>query len=134
MGLDMNLYRVTDMGDYEVTIKRTDGKECHVKPERIESVRENVAYWRKAYHIDRWFVRHLKGVENCEDAYVSREDLQKLLEDCRAVVDDRSKAKTIFDTEEFDDVDYGQTGATVAMLETILAEPGDGEFYYVQNY
>lgn len=52
------------------------------------SVSLTVAYWRKANAIHRWFVEHVqRGVDDCGDYYVSREQLEELRDLCRLVVD-----------------------------------------------
>ncbi len=44
----------------------------------------NVAYWRKANQIHKWFVDNVQGGEdNCGEYYVSREKLKELLTTCR---------------------------------------------------
>lgn len=92
MGLDMYLYRKT-------YVQRRD----HIKPEKqfsvsvqrggkpfggIDSgkvcyVTEQVGYWRKANAIHRWFVDNVQeGVDDCREAYVSREQLTELRDLC----------------------------------------------------
>lgn len=44
------------------------------------TVKVHVAYWRKANAIHNWFVKNCQdGVDECQEAYVSRENLEKLL-------------------------------------------------------
>jgi hypothetical protein len=44
----------------------------------------NVAYWRKANQIHKWFVDNVQdGEDNCGEYYVSREKLKELLTTCR---------------------------------------------------
>jgi len=46
-----------------------------------------VAYWRKANHIHNWFVRTVQdGQDECQRSYVSREQLQELVDLCRRVL------------------------------------------------
>lgn len=48
--------------------------------------RVQVAYWRKANEIHKWFIDNCGGGEdNGNDIYVDREDLEKLLKICRRV-------------------------------------------------
>jgi hypothetical protein len=53
--------------------------------------REEVAYWRKANAIHAWFSRLYEKetgeeLENCQDMVVSKENLIKLRDDCKRVV------------------------------------------------
>lgn len=47
-----------------------------------------VGYWRKANQIHKWFVENVQdGEDDCKEYYVSREQLEKLREDCQTVID-----------------------------------------------
>jgi hypothetical protein len=47
-----------------------------------------VAYWRKANAIHRWFVDNVqKGVDDCDEYYVTREKLTELRDTCQRVLD-----------------------------------------------
>lgn len=90
MGLDMYLTKHTYVQQwdsqpkdkrYSVTIKRGGKTITSVKPERVTYVIEEVAYWRKANAIHRWFVDNIAdGADDCRDIEVSRENLQTLLD------------------------------------------------------
>lgn len=52
------------------------------------NIRVNVAYWRKANAVHSWFVRELaKGVDECQDIYVSIEDMENLIAECKAALE-----------------------------------------------
>ena len=52
------------------------------------SVSTTVAYWRKANAIHSWFVQNLaNGVDECQEVYVTAEDLEKLIAECQAALD-----------------------------------------------
>lgn len=53
---------------------------------RVKS--KEVAYWRKANAIHKWFVDNCAGgeFENCGDCYVSKDDLIKLKEICEKIM------------------------------------------------
>jgi hypothetical protein len=56
------------------------------------AIEREVAYWRKANQIHRWFVDHCQGgVDECQRAYVPREKLTELLGLCHKI---KSTAKT----------------------------------------
>ena len=47
----------------------------------------NVAYWRKANSIHKWFVDNVQGGEdNCSEYYVSKDKLTELLDTCKQAV------------------------------------------------
>ena len=48
-----------------------------------DSISEEVAYWRKANQIHRWFVDNIQdGEDNCESYEVSKQQLEELLGVC----------------------------------------------------
>ena len=93
MGLDMNLYkkRYVQNWDYmkpkerhEVTVTK-GGATVPVK--NVAYIVEEVISWRKANAIHSWFVNNVQGgVDDCRTAYVSRENLEELLETTETVL------------------------------------------------
>ena len=77
MGLDMYLHR--------------SGKVvCPHCGKEVKNIygREEVAYWRKANAIHKWFEDHCADgeIENCEDYYVSKDQLVELRNTCEKVL------------------------------------------------
>lgn len=71
MGLDMYLYT---MKKEEITFKE-------------------VAYWRKANQIHKWFVDNIQnGVDDCDNYQVSKENLEELLNICKQVKSEFNRA------------------------------------------
>jgi hypothetical protein len=144
MGLDMYLSKKayvknwdheTD-GKFLVSVTK-DGEPTAVKPERVKYVVEEVMYWRKANAIHAWFVKNVQdGVDDCRYAYVSREQLEELLEVCRAVKADPSKAMELlppqsgffFGPTDVDDWYMENIDNTITALEEELAVPQVGRF------
>jgi hypothetical protein len=59
----------------------------------INQVEAEVAYWRKANAIHQWFVDNVQeGVDECQESYVTREQLQELLDICNQVLANKKKA------------------------------------------
>jgi hypothetical protein len=57
---------------------------CVEMPSIMASVK--VAQWRKAHAVHEWFVENVQdGEDNCNEHYVSREQLEELLDTCRQV-------------------------------------------------
>ena len=93
MGLDMHLTRKHYIGaEYDFrkvkgTVDITIGdKKIPINFNRISYIDEEVCYWRKANQIHKWFVDNVQdGEDNCQDYYVSIEQLQELLDTCKKV-------------------------------------------------
>lgn len=120
MGLDMFLDGVW----------REDEKTC----------REQVIYWRKANAVHGWFVSNAQGgVDNCARYSVSREKLEELMNCCKAVLDDMSKAEELLPTVSgffFGDTSYGEDYAfdlkyTVEKIEKVLSDEKYEFFEYM---
>lgn len=96
MGLDQYLYRETYVKNWnfmkpeelhEITIKRGGVVREDIKPERISGITEQVAYWRKANQIHKWFVDNVQdGKDDCGRYRVSAEQLTKLVDACKQVL------------------------------------------------
>lgn len=151
MGLDMYLTRNTyvKQWDHQTPSERwlvtatKGGNPTPVKSERISYITEQVAYWRKANAIHAWFVRECQeGKDECQETYVSREDLKRLLEVCRTVRDDNSKAATLlpvqsgffFGSTDYDEGYFEDIKETFDVLAKLLDEPTCGDFYYRSSW
>ena len=94
MGLDMYLTRKVYVGaEYEhrkVTgkVEIKVGKEkLNIDFHKISEISEKVGYWRKANQIHSWFVKNVQdGEDNCQEAYVSKEQLEELKSLCEKII------------------------------------------------
>ena len=104
-----------------------------------------IGYWRKANHIHQWFVDNCQeGRDECQEAWVSREQLQQLAEVCKTVLDDMSKAEELLPTQsgfffggtDYDEFYRGDLEYTVERIEKILADKAleKCEFYYQSSW
>lgn len=58
-----------------------------IQQNRISEITEDVAYWRKANQIHKWFVDNVQdGEDDCGEYYVSKEHLEELIDTCKRVV------------------------------------------------
>lgn len=186
MGLDMYLDKRTFIGnEYRkpeeqvrivVPVKQEEGWKqvidagLKIKTERITSITERVAYWRKANAIHAWFVREVqKGDDDCEEYRVEGEKLRELLatvcrvidasalvdgEVChgfsfaggvktpilapgRVIADPRTAAELLptqpgffFGGTDYDEGYFADLTYTKQVLEEILLEDPEGEYYY----
>lgn len=95
MGLDMYLNKkwyvqnwdhMKDEEKHTITILK-GGEPSNIQTDKIRYVITELLYWRKANAIHKWFVNKVQhGVDDCGDYYVSRENLQALLDVCKEVI------------------------------------------------
>lgn len=153
MGLDMYLTREVYIGDKweaEETkhIKavcpeeRTDFK-ASTFTGRISTIEYDVAYWRKANHIHKWFVDHVQeGKDDCERYFVEVEQLKTLVKTCENVLKNRKKAPEILPTAEgfffggtgYDSYYFEDCKNTIEMINAELAAEKDGYYYYQSSW
>jgi hypothetical protein len=103
-----------------------------------------VAYWRKANQIHKWFVDHVQnGKDDCGDYYVSREQLQLLLDTCKIVLIDREEASQLlpvqegffFGSYEYNEYYFSDIQDTIEQLEKVLTEyPEEWSFKYQSSW
>ena len=149
MGLDMYLDKRTYVkywehnGDdnYEVKVTKKD-EPTNIDPKKVKYIIEEAGYWRKANQIHRWFVQNVQGGEDdCGDYYVERNQLQELLDLCKIVQADHSKAEELlpsasgffFGGTDYDEWYYNDIENTISVLEDAL-EDKNGEYYYTSSW
>lgn len=142
MGLDMYLSARQYLSSYEWDKYADEQKLTNIlgslnfSPSDLErpsiSIVLPVGYWRKANQIHDWFVRNVQdGSDDCKEYYVSREQLQELLETCDKVLDDPSLREELLPTASgffFGSTDYDEyyehdLRETSIMLTKILSDP-----------
>jgi len=150
MGLDMYLDKRTyvkqwdhidETKQYKIEVTR-GGEPTNIDPKKVKYIIEEAGYWRKANAIHKWFVDNIQdGVDDCRDAYAERRDLQTLLDLCRIVIIDKSKAEQLlpsssgffFGNTEYDEWYYNDIQNTIEILEKAL-EDEDGDYYYSSSW
>lgn len=148
MGLDMYLYKRSYIFSHDiykeninesVDVWRGGQRHPSIKPERIKYVTEEVGYWRKANQIHNWFVENVqKGIDECQESYVSRKKLEQLLSICKEVIMDPTKAPELLPTSKgffFGSDDYDKwymedIKSTIDILEENLSDTEADDFYY----
>lgn len=156
MGLDMYLTKKTYVGaehdhrNVELTIDlKINGTKPPINPKRISYIEENVGYWRKANHIHNWFVTHCQeGEDDCREADVDKNDLLKLLSDCKAIKENKDKAPELMPTQsgfffggtDYDEYYFDAIDSTIQIIEALLAEGDptkdylDFDIYYQSSW
>jgi hypothetical protein len=149
MGLDMYLDKRTYVkhwehnGDdnYEVKVTKKD-EPTKIDPKKVKYIIEEAGYWRKQNQIHRWFVENVqKGVDNCGDYYVSKSELETLLELCQKVKADNTLADELlpgasgffFGGTEYDEWYFSGIDNTIDILKEAL-EDENGEYYYSSSW
>lgn len=101
-----------------------------------------VGYWRKANHIHNWFVQNVQGgVDECQEVEVTREKMEELLNECKAVVVNPKEGPKhlptqsgfFFGSTEYDEYYMEDIKNTIEILESELQDPDDGTKYYYQS-
>ena len=119
-----------------------------IKPDRSAcwiTVEHNVAYWRKANAIHSWFVKNVQdGVDDCRKAYVSRDQLDDLLDLCIDIKTKKVKPEDCLPTQsgfffgstEYDDYYTRDLEYTIDVISSILMNPDykDASFYYRSSW
>ena len=154
MGLDMYLHRrhyvqrwnhITNDQQFTVTVMRGGEPYRAIDPERVAYVIEQVAYWRKANQIHRWFVDNVQnGKDDCREYPVSRNQLRKLLDLVNHVMRGTLLPQDALPTQKgffFGSATYSRDyhydlEETKRQLEPLLAEENKGnpEYYYRSSW
>ena len=98
-----------------------------------------VAYWRKANEIHKWFVDLNDGVDDCKQIHINGSQILSLLDICKQILADHSKAKELLPTQsgfffgstDYDEWYYEDLEKTVKMLGDTKEED---EFIYQASW
>jgi len=157
MGLDMYLTKKTYVKrwshhskeeQHTVVVKLGGKTRKGIKPKRISNIEEEVMYWRKANQIHKWFVDNVQdGVDDCGTYYVSKEQLEELVDKCKKVLADNSLADELLPSEsgfffggtEYDEFYFKDLEETVKEIEDELKiKPTEGcysgDYYYHSSW
>lgn len=106
MGLDMSLYLcLNSYGEEEFP------KEFNNKGFTTKSIKYEIAYWRKANAIHKYFIDYGQVEDDCRPLGVSTACIDKLKEYCTLILEDHSLAPELLPTEEgffFGDTSYDE--------------------------
>jgi hypothetical protein len=114
-----------------------------VKSERVKEIIEEIGYWRKANAIHNWFVKNIQeGVDECQESYVNKDSLKKLLEIVNEVLANPKRAEELlpnatgffFGSQEYDKYYFDDLKDTKSILEKALEESENSGFYYQSSW
>jgi hypothetical protein len=158
MGLDMYLNKRTYVKNWsfmekpelhEVTIKKGGKVRKDIDKKKIKSIIEEVAYWRKANQIHRWFVENVQeGVDDCREYYVSIEQIEKLVTICETVLAAKNDVLSasllppqegfFFGSYGFDEWYYENVSNTIDQLKECVinatVDNGSTDYYYQSSW
>jgi len=121
MGLDSYLYRRqyisgwdwdgpnTDRSMYDQLLEYTNNVRCEGSPHINIDV--CVAYWRKANAVHKWFCDLDGGRDECQSIYVTKEDLIRLRDLAKSVIEQPAIAGDVLPTQQgffFGSYDYDE--------------------------
>lgn len=141
MGLDMYLNAKRYLWHSEDELSSKIGS---VFPElgdsRVKEITAELMYWRKSNAIHKWFVDNVQdGVDECQESWLSREQLEQLLEVVNQVLADKKKAGALlppqagffFGSDKVDEWYWQDLQVTKEALVKILAMDLKGwDLYY----
>ncbi len=152
MGLDMYLLEKVYIGAGSLYTPVTGNIELYKRGERINIVLDRVleivecvGYWRKFPALHQWFVVNaFNGVSDCREHSIDRKTLQKLLEQCKNIINTAQSngcwltmAKTAFPWVKFDLASDFQKAdflenlrETSEILHSISKMNRESSFYY----
>ena len=105
-----------------------------------------IGYWRKANHIHQWFVENVQGgVDECQEAHVSKDQLLALRSACEMVLGAREKVGAarvaeeelptqegfFFGTTEYDEWYWQDTEHTIEVINKALALLESGGYWSI---
>lgn len=137
MGLDMYLHSRVYVGnkyrkagqqvkvvypDNEKDVTFKIGK-AKLPNKKISSIEYDIAYWRKQNHIHQWFVENVQGGEDdCKDYYVDFEQIERLVDSCKQVLDsiktNKPLPKDTSNWQEWEDIEVTDSGLAESLLPT----------------
>ena len=138
MGLDMYLSKKTFIGaNYDhrkvsgkIEIK-INGEPVDIDFKKVTEIVESVGYWRKANQIHNWFVENVQdGNDDCEEYYVSYEQLMELKNLCKEVLKTKDTdllpptSGFFFGSTDTDEYYFQDLRDTVKILDNIKKSDG----------
>lgn len=106
---------------------------------KLTQLEFEVMYWRKVNAIHQWFVDNVQGGnDNCEEYYVDREILEKLITTIEHVLEHKDDAEKLlptaegffFGSDEMDEYYWDQLHETRWTLKEAIEKHPNDDYYY----
>jgi len=110
---------------------------------KVKTITVEAGYWRKSNQIHNWFVANVQdGKDECQDSYVSREQLKELREVCQKVLADNELAEKLLPTAsgfffggtEYDQWYFNDLEETIKIIDNALLMPDQWDFNYRSSW
>ena len=110
---------------------------------KVKTITVEAGYWRKSNQIHNWFVANVQeGKDECQDSYVSREQLKELREVCQKVLDNNELAEQLLPTAsgfffggtEYDQWYFNDLEETIKIIDNALLMPEQWDFNYRSSW
>jgi hypothetical protein len=149
MGLDMSLEGRQYISEYTDKELKEKIEEVLVSklPIKVSGVTFELGYWRKANAIHNWFIENCaNGLDDCNEAYVSKEQLLELKETCEKALEATSEEEKeellptqsgfFFGSTEYDEYYDKCLRDTIEIVNNTikLLETNDMNIYYSSSW
>jgi len=150
IGLDMYFYAKRYLYGYNDNEKIAAITQLfpEIRGAKINEVKAELKYWRKANAIHRWFVDNVQeGKDECQESYVPVEKLHELRDVCAAVMANTDQAATLlpassgffFGSTDYDEWYFKDVEETLNWLNDLLLKDAvdimkDWDFYYRSSW
>jgi hypothetical protein len=150
IGLDMYFYAKRYLYGYNDNEKIAAITQLfpEIRGAKINEVKAELKYWRKANAIHRWFVDNVQeGKDECQESYVPVEKLYELRDVCAAVMANTDQAATLlpassgffFGSTDYDEWYFEDVEETLNWLNNLLLKDAvdimkDWNFYYRSSW
>lgn len=126
---------------HQVLVRKGGVKVENIDTKKINSIIEDVCYWRKANQIHKWFVDNVQGGnDDCKEYYVDTEQLTELLKMIKKVIKASvlvngkvSNGQSLKDGKWVDDFIDGQVIKNPKVAQKLLPT-GSGFFFGNEDY
>lgn len=159
MGLDMYLtkklcFNTNHSVEKKISISKLNNKlkllsssdnDVIINLNKLKSFEFDVYYGRKENHIHSWFVENVQdGYDDCREYWVLKKHLIELLNVCKEVINDKSKASKLLPTKqgfffgstEYDEFYFDSIERLIKILEEELKNENldSYEYYYSSSW
>lgn len=144
MGLDMSLkayiHLYCEKDKLPITLM-LDDREFTI--DKNDIVIKELAYWRKANAIHKWFVDNCgDGYDDCQEMYVSEDKLIVLRDLCERVMANKNLASELLPTTsgcffgslEYDEYYFKYIEYTIKAINDIINNPNVSHVYYQASW